>query len=124
MASEWKVDSDYWYPLVDVPRGDLLAFDAMAFGQAVARGPLHRVLEERGIARVFELREGGSAFEIELRDLEPTYTGDEGYWCTKELDWLLYASHEGSLTVAGEWLIRDIKRVWQSWEKHVWHPFS
>lgn len=121
LADTWAVGGDYWYPLAQVPRRDVLAFQAPRFHQAlVAEGRLQAILAARGVERVFELREGGSAYEIQLSDLHPAYTGDEGFWCSDAMDWLLYASHENSLTVGGKWLISQVKSAWPGWERHVW----
>jgi len=126
LADTWTVGAGYWHPLAEGPRRDVLAFQAPDFHQAlVAEGRLHTILAGRGVERVFELREGGSAYQIELSDLDPAYTGDEGFWCSDVVDWLLYASYEGSLTVGGKWLISEVKAARPEWERHVWtpHPF-
>jgi hypothetical protein len=104
-----------------VPRRDVLAFQAPHFNHAlVAGGRLHAILAAHKVERVFELREGGGAYEIRLADLDPVYTGDEGFWCSEAMDWVRYASHENSLTVGGEWLIAAVKSAWPEWERHVW----
>lgn len=121
LEDAWGVRAGYWYPLREIGRRDVLAFEASAFDEAlVASGRLHAIFATRGIERAFELREGGGAFQVALGDLEPAYTGEEGYWCSDAMDWLLYASHENSVTVAGEWLISAVKAAWPAWERHVW----
>jgi hypothetical protein len=44
---------------------------------------------------------GGFDYEMDLELFEPYYNGDEGCWTSENIDWLVYASHERSLTVAG-----------------------
>jgi hypothetical protein len=60
--------------------------------------------------------------EIELEQLEPLYTGAEGYWTDGTFEWLVYASHEGSVTVAGERLLPALQRRWPDWSKHGYDP--
>jgi hypothetical protein len=121
LADTWAVGAVYWYPLAEVPRRDVLAFQAPHFEQALVAGErLHAILAARGVERAFELREGGSAYEIRLSDLDPAYTGDEGFWCSDAMDWVLYASHENSLAVGGEWLIAGVKSAWPEWKRYVW----
>lgn len=43
--------------------------------------------------------------EIELPELRPSYTGAEGFWTDRTFDWLVYASHESSVTIAGKRLL-------------------
>ena len=53
-----------------------------------------------------ELREFGEwGCEQSVSALEPAYTGEEGYWTSSSSDWLIYASHESSISLAGEWLV-------------------
>ncbi len=59
-------------------------------------------------------------YEIELAHFEAAYDGREGYWTSGEMDWLIYASHESSITVAGEWLLEAVKSVWPEWREHVY----
>ncbi len=60
----------------------------------------------------------GGALAVSL--LEPEYDGREGYWTSEGMDWLLYASHEGSITVAGDWLLEAVKSIWPAWRKHLY----
>jgi hypothetical protein len=121
LSDTWAAGGGYWYPLTEVPQRNVLAFQAPCFYQALVAGEnLPAILAARGVDRIFELREVGSAYELRLADLDPVYTGDEGFWCSDALDWVLYASHENSLTVGGEWLITAVKFAWPEWERYVW----
>jgi hypothetical protein len=115
------VPEGYWYPLADVARTDLLAFEAPRFHEALLAGKrLHAILADHGVEHVFELLEGGKAYSMELRDLYPMYGGDEGFWCSDAMDWILYASHEGSFTVGGSGLVPAVKAAWPDWKRYVW----
>ena len=54
--------------------------------------------------------------EIELESFCPSFAssagsdslygaGEEGFWTGGESDWLVYVSHENSITLAGAWLV-------------------
>jgi hypothetical protein len=63
---------------------------------------LQSLLKVHGITHLYELREpGGFDYEMDLELFEPYSNGDEGFWTSENIDWLVYASHERSLTVAG-----------------------
>jgi hypothetical protein len=48
----------------------------------------------------------GPEYEVELRICEPGYRdGGEQYSTSEHADWIVYASHESSITIGGEWLI-------------------
>jgi len=100
--------------------GDVVVFQQAWFDAALSPAALQGILARRGVARVWELRELGHDYEIDLADMEPAYTGAEGYWTTGSMDWLIYASHESSITIAGEWLIEEVKAIWPGWEQHMY----
>lgn len=108
-----------WYPLAETDRADTEAFQASHFLRAVTPERLRPLLAERGIDRVWELRESGPEYELDASAFEPQYNGAEGFWTSPALDWIAYASHESSITVGG-WLLHEVKRTWPEWELHMW----
>jgi hypothetical protein len=66
-----------------------------------------RMLKNHGVSTVFLLHEFGEPdYEIELGIFGPSYgDGVEQYSASKEMDWIIYASHGSSITVGGGWLI-------------------
>ncbi|HET9318710.1 MAG TPA: hypothetical protein VFO27_03005, partial [Bryobacteraceae bacterium] len=51
--------------------------------------------------------------------------GGEQYCTDKSVDWVVYASHESSITIAGEWLTRIFKEKWPEWsQKSYGGPYS
>jgi hypothetical protein len=95
-----------------------VAFKAGAFEEAVPHQWLQDTLAARGIERVWELREYGPEYEQDVALFKPFYNGAEGYWSSGDMDWVVYASHESSVTVAG-WLLQELKKVC-TWEAIVW----
>lgn len=119
VRTRWQIQEGYWYPLSDCNLPDIQAFDTEAFDMAVPRETLLKILMARGIGRVFELREYGPEYEEDLALFEPSYNGAEGYWTSNGLEWIIYASHESSITVGG-WMLNELKTLWPTWEAHVW----
>lgn len=56
--------------------------------------------------------------DLELLELGPAGPPVEAYWTSGTLDWLLYISHEDSVTIAGDWLVAAVKEVWPEWDQH------
>lgn len=77
------------------------------------------LLAERNVTRVWELREYGPEYELDAAVFEPAYNGAEGFWTSPTHDWIIYASHEASITVGG-WMLAEVKRIWPEWERHIW----
>lgn len=106
----WQADGTYWYPLrAGSPSFETLAFHKDYFDR-LREQKLRDILKLHGVDTIFELREGRwQELEIEVDSFEPYYSGMEGYWVDLNLDWLVYASHESSITLAGGWLTRAVR---------------
>jgi hypothetical protein len=87
---------------------------------------LRELLTRRRINRIWEMREhSGDEYELELALFRPHYNGAEGYWTSAESDWLVYASHESSITLAGEWLVAGFRDVVPDCDRYQYGgPFS
>ncbi len=93
--------------------------DVDAFRAAMPSRLLQLALQEHGVERFWELREYGPCHECDVHLFEPLYTGAEGYWSSVGLDWIVYASHESSITIGG-WLADRVKKGWPQWKSHTW----
>jgi len=123
VKKKWDIDG-YWYPLAETQASQMAAFQDRHFEESVPPEKLRDILSGRGINRIWQLMEYGPEYEIDTVLFEPCYGGAEGYWTSDGFDWLVYASHESSITVAG-WLLPEVQQVWPESKTHVWTtPFS
>lgn len=90
--------------------------DRLRFVRELIRGHV-------GASRVWELREWGDSFELDLELVHLDYTGAEGFWTCPPLDWLVYASHEDSLTVGGTWLRDALRAQWPDWHDLLYRNY-
>jgi hypothetical protein len=110
----WGVGDGYWFPLKDGPApSDVLAFHTDYFESINGEALLREALEQQGISRLFLLHEfGDPEYEIELNIYEPGYRdGGEQYSTSEKSDWMVYESHESSITVCGQWLTEFFRKL-------------
>lgn len=122
LKKKWGID-DFWYPHIDNKPIETEAFMDDYFETEVGFHFLIKILKKKNVQRVFELRERSvfPEYEIDVESFESTYSiNGEGFWFSSELDWVIYASHENSITKAGTWLLAEIKKVWLNWEERIW----
>jgi hypothetical protein len=130
LKTTWDIGEGYWYPLREGSTPpNVLAFHVEYFRAINGHVLLRDALRRRDISRVFELHEFGPDepdYEIELSIFEPAYRwGGEQYCTTTEADWVVYASHESSITVAGDWLLEILKEKWpECTERTYGGPYS
>ena len=122
LSSVWGIDTGahYWFPLAEIGRTDVEAYQATYLLRALLPLGLQAILRKRGVTTVLEFREGGGAWQVPLEDFDPSYDGEEGFWATSDMDWILYASHEASITIGGNWLIGEVRRAWPESDGHIW----
>lgn len=126
----WDIGEGYWFPLREGPiPPNVMAFHVEYYEKMNGLGLIREALVRRGISRVFELNELGPDEpdnEIELSILKPAYLWGGDQYCTDaSADWVVYASHESSVTIAGEWLTRVFKEKWPEWAQRSYGgPFS
>lgn len=66
--------------------------------------------------RITELNELNESFELEV--VLATFTHSEGFWFPADLAWMVYASHEDTLTVAGDPLVSVVRARHPGWSAH------
>jgi hypothetical protein len=118
LSEKWGITSGYWYPLSDTTHPLMAHFPLVAVAlskhewlppelaihdEQALDLKIRSFLDRRGVKRVFELWEDGQSYFLDLALAEFRYgTGMEGYWFDEANDWVIYCSHEGSVTLAGE----------------------
>lgn len=81
---------------------------------------LRTFLIERDVTRLFELREYGDGFEMDTELAGFTYNGAEGFWTGDDFGWLVYASHESSITFGSAWLVEKMRTVVPEFERYIY----
>ena len=130
LKEAWAIGEGYWFPLRESPAPpNVLAFHVDYFEKMKGLELLNETFKRRSVSRVFELNELGldePDCEIELSIFRPGYLSGSEQYCTGEaVDWVVYASHESSITIAGEWLAEIFKEKWPDWAQRSYGgPFS
>lgn len=121
VRSHWDIRGQYWYPLEPCSQKNVVAFEETRFWDAISEESLAECLQARSIHRLWELRESEINYELDTECFSAKYNGDETYWTTKDFTWIIYVSHEGTITLGG-WLLTEIQQRWPAWEQSAWHP--
>ena len=115
----WHIDAGkFWYPEND---NRVETFQAKALIEEVREATVKKILSEHYIKRVWQLNEVKPAYEMDCSLLSLYYNGSESYCCSENYDWIVFVSHEDSISIGG-WLLNDVKSVWQNWNNKLWKP--
>jgi hypothetical protein len=120
LERRWGVQGTSWHPMLPgpVPPSVLVLTDAAILSRAgIAR--VHQALRTIGARRVVELREDGLDYLLDLDLFAPMYNGAEGVWCDDSLDWVAFASHEGTVAFGGV-IASVLPTVWKNLDDWRW----
>jgi hypothetical protein len=127
IVADWDIapGSVWWFPLAPTKRLGVLALDAREFNAALGAPWLKELLAGHGVERVLYFREFADlpVLQQPLDQVTFRYDRAEGYWCDTRADrrdWLVYASHENSITLGGPWLVHALHGSWPAWRAHLW----
>lgn len=126
----WAIGSGHWYPLKEGPvPPNVIAFHQDYFERIDGAELLREALRARGIENVFQLHEFAPPepeYEIEVSMFVPVYGSGGEQYSTSELgDWMVYASHESSVTISGDWLTRIIEEKFPDCRQYTYRgPYS
>jgi hypothetical protein len=110
----------YLYPLAERTDSSLRAFDEFPFHKEFPARRLQSFLRSSGVARLYELREYRDGNYLMSTDCwEPCYNGAEVFWFSEALDWIMYESHESSITTGGT-LTGAILWQWKDSDQYAW----
>ncbi|SHN13758.1 hypothetical protein [Roseibium suaedae] len=101
IATIWGATDDYWYPLREKSHPSLVAFDLGSIDEKRFLKYLCKFLSFGRDEKIFELREYGPSYQLDGRLAHPQYNGAEGYWCSPSNEWIVYCSHENTVTLGG-----------------------
>ena len=66
LNSRWSTGGSFWYPLSGEAPANTVAFDANAFHEHISSIEFQRILSNHEIQNIFELREYGPEYELEV----------------------------------------------------------
>jgi hypothetical protein len=72
------------------------------------------------LLEIFEVIEGGGVSVKKISDCDLFYSGIEYLYTDSEYQFVIYCSHEGSVTIGGSALISEIHKIWGDYKNHLW----
>lgn len=120
LRRHWNITTHYWYPLHGPEPPHVGVFDALAFERFVPGDVFAAILAEHKVGLLLDFSEFNPSYEVDPELLDPIGWDSERYVAPTTLEWMVYSSHEGSVTVSGEWLLPAIRRVWPSCDDYPW----
>ena len=129
LEQKWDIEikKHYWYPLYSCKRKDVVAINELDVEDTNDEKKVQIIIEcilALGDLKIYNMNEFENAiYEIDTAAIEPFYSVDgngEHIWFSDKMNWVIYVSHNGTITFGGKSLINRIKEKWQNWESHLY----
>jgi hypothetical protein len=121
----WGIGKHYWYPLTKSKRDDLISLDSKYVITSQKLLDVKEILLHFGVEQLYEFRENGLAYRIDnleeydFWDSDDYFWNNEGFWFDDNMNFIIYLSHEETITLGGEVILKEIKSKWQEWGKNL-----
>jgi hypothetical protein len=116
MHDKFKI-SGYWYPLSDKNRpDDVEYFDTYVFQDKYGVQKTISLISQLGDKIINEIVEVGNDKKISVDNLD--LDSDETFYCNDNVDWIIYCSHEKTITIGGKILLDKFKTDWPDLDKY------
>jgi hypothetical protein len=113
----WAWSGYYWHPLHPATRTDVLAFVSSLLEREFPEAKLRGLLCDLGIGSIYWHREFDPTEEATIESLPVLYGGSEMFIVDDSRSWIIYSSHEDTITFGGDRLISAIKNAVPGWAR-------
>lgn len=107
LLEQWNYDGEYWDPIVDKSTSEVLFLPKNQLTTADYQAIID-FINSYAAPHLLEATEEGAFTEIAHSEFHPDCY--ETMYCDEHYDWLIYGSHEATITFAGEHLLAFIKK--------------
>ena len=119
LKAKWNIEPfNFWIPLHGIATDNILYFETENFETYVGYKKLSEIVNEINDGNVFcfnEAREEKVYDKLEIKE----YESPDIFYTNKNADWVIYQTHEGTITFAGIELIDKIKSIWNNWKENA-----
>ncbi|MGN7824948.1 hypothetical protein ACTJJB_32795 [Chitinophaga sp. 22536] len=116
LLERWHYNGGYWAPLTgNIPSNTL--FVAQSALTPANRSALRNYICQHAMPHLFEITEDHTDAEITCSELDTDCY--ETVYCDENYNWLIYGSHESTLTFAGEQLLLFVRQLFTGREQEL-----
>lgn len=119
----WKDHNGYWEPLANTENSKPFIYFNVDLFKNEDVNKIIQIAQSLSDNTVFKLTEFDLHYEVETSLMNLKWKGYESAYCNKAVDWLIYLSHEGTITFAGGKLLAKIEKAFPEFiaQKNPWN---
>lgn len=110
LLTQWGVGKGYWPPLGKAASCETLHVEGLDDEPAAQ---LIAIIQNRIIGQVYAFDTSEGIFVSEPDRIFSRFMIDDTYWFDDGLEWVIFVSHENTVTFGGDWLLEEVRDVFQ-----------
>lgn len=115
LRQQWAIEAEHmWVPLTGHLQENTAYFEYSQFEQLFGMERLREILSQLSQEPVFAISEVGEDYQGPITIVEEYGSQQliEMYYCDEHASWVVYVSHENTVTLAGQELLAHVKSAW------------
>lgn len=121
LNDDWNIDlEEYWIPLSlkKFPTMNVCYFNLSTFIEKFGIDTLNEI--GSGLSTEFVIQFVAFLDARRMKGLEITIKpGEDSFYTDENADWVIYITHEDTITFGGNGLIQKIKSLWPEWATYT-----
>ncbi len=122
LKERWNIERDHWIPLSEPStQEEVVYFPQGYFFKDYGLENLKVVIAEIAQGQIFQRNwevSGEEFYSIESEEMV-AFENLEKYYFDESCNWIVYVSHENTITFGGESFIQLLVKKWSNWFKYL-----
>ena len=118
----WNWDGGYWHPLKTQIFPNLIALDQTKLEALLSEELFRSILEDAASGALLLFHEHLEDIETTLLEMPQLYGWSEAFLTPPSFEWVVYWSHEDTITLGGQSIVSAFKGSVPQWESALWIP--
>jgi hypothetical protein len=119
LKEKWNINPyDFWIPLHGKVEENTCYFEVEDFENNIGYEKLTQIIKEINTGNIYSFNEAKEE-EVYEEIYFLQYTSSDIFFTNENVEWVIYQTHEETISFAGKELIDRIKSLWKNWSEKI-----
>jgi hypothetical protein len=119
LKENWKINpSDFWIPLHGKVEENTCYFEVEDFENNIGYEKLTQIIKEMNTGTIYSFNEACEE-RVDTEIYFVQYALLDIFFTNENAEWVIYQTHENTISFGGKELIDRIKSLWKNWEEKI-----
>ncbi|EKT3964751.1 hypothetical protein AAIP55_002239 [Flavobacterium psychrophilum] len=119
LKEKWNINAyDFWIPLHGKVEENTCYFEVEDFENNIGYEKLTQIIKEINTGNIYSFNEAKEE-KVYAEIYFVQYTSPDIFFTNENVEWVIYQTHEETISFAGKELIDRIKSLWKNWPEKI-----